>query len=601
MRNFITKYILLGTLFIITTFQLFTSCANTTAPPSGGVKDTLAPILLKVDPDSNKVNFSLIGQQIEMKFNEFVVLKDPEKNIVVSPPVKKKIKTKVRGKSVISEFPDSLSPLTTYSIAFNNSIADNNEGNLFPPYLFSFSTGEYIDSLITTADVVDAKTLLPIPLITIAFYENHADSAVYTMFPSAISKSDKWGYFVISNLKQIPYRVIAFSDDNGNNMYNPENEKLAFLDSLFVPNRVMRKGMEELKYVNPKDTTASLARKSDFRLYLFKEDNSKQFIRKHERLSENSSYIKFNASDVIIDSIGFREIDSVNLLKQFNVKRDSLVLWIKGDIKRIPDTLNLDIKYFKTDSTDKLVLARESLRFPLPRKSIQKSQKPKGQPDKRANLLEMILDSKPTLIEKEGYRIEFPTPIEKVSKDSIKFTSVTTKGVRKSEQFRVIADSIDFKKYIVKPEIILQQGYDYILSVGNGAFVDISGNTNDSTTTKIMLPKSEQLGRIDLEISGIESDSYVVELINQTRDKIFRSYKISSNTKLDFPYLDPGKYSIRIFRDKNGNGILDSGILKERKQPEMVRLYKIPSGSEIIDLKEGMELIQSIDLKEIFK
>jgi hypothetical protein len=116
-----------------------------------------------------------------------------------------------------------------------------------------------------------------------------------------------------------------------------------------------------------------------------------------------------------------------------------------------------------------------------------------------------------------------------------------------------------------------------------------------------MLPKSEQLGRIDLDVSGINSGSFVIELINQSRDKIFRSYKISSDSKIEYKYLDPGKYSIRIFRDTNGNGILDSGILKERKQPEMVRLYKMPSGSEIIDLKEGMEIMQSINLNEIFK
>jgi hypothetical protein len=82
---------------------------------------------------------------------------------------------------------------------------------------------------------------------------------------------------------------------------------------------------------------------------------------------------------------------------------------------------------------------------------------------------------------------------------------------------------------------------------------------------------------------------------------VFRSYKILYDAALDFPYLEPGRYSIRIFRDVNGNGILDSGNIQERKQPEKVRLFTLPSGSNILELKEGMELEQKIDLKEIFK
>ena len=58
--RYIVIYLVL--LFGLTLF--LPSCANTTAPPSGGVKDTLAPVLLKVEPDSNKINFPLRGQKI---------------------------------------------------------------------------------------------------------------------------------------------------------------------------------------------------------------------------------------------------------------------------------------------------------------------------------------------------------------------------------------------------------------------------------------------------------------------------------------------------------------------------------------------------------
>ncbi|OJV18172.1 MAG: hypothetical protein BGO30_04285 [Bacteroidetes bacterium 41-46] len=602
MNQFRQTYTLIIILISIGLINLFQSCANTTAPPSGGVKDTLAPVLVKVTPDSNRVFFPLKGEKIELKFNEFIVLKEAEKNIVVSPPQARRVEAKVRGKSVIVQFRDSLNHNTTYSVSFNNSIVDNNEGNAFYPYRYVFSTGDSIDSLISTADIVDAATLLPLPGITLAFYENHSDSSLYNQLPSAISKSDKWGHFVITNLKPVPYRVIAFSDENGNNIYNPENEKLAFLDTLFTPSKIMKRGMAELAYVDPKDTTASLARKSDFRLYLFREEASRQFVKEYERLSERECYIKFNAHNAVIDSLGFNEIDSNQIIKKFNITRDSLTIWIKGDTKRVPDTLNFSIKYLKTDSLENLVMTRENFRFLIPRKSRQQEQREKERKkDSRPNILEIKLDANPALVEKEGFKLEFPAPIESILIDSIKLISLTPKGQEASEKFKLKADTLELRRYTVLPENRLQQGYDYILSVDSRAFTDISGNYNDSTAIKIMLPKSDKLGRIDLEIKGSDGGSYVVELINQARDKVFRSYRITSDAILDFPYLEPGKYSIRVFKDTNGNGILDSGLLKERRQPEMVRLYKLPSGTEIFDLKEGMELSQGIDLKEIFR
>jgi hypothetical protein len=70
---------------------------------------------------------------------------------------------------------------------------------------------------------------------------------------------------------------------------------------------------------------------------------------------------------------------------------------------------------------------------------------------------------------------------------------------------------------------------------------------------------------------------------------------------LPFPYLKAGKYSIRITEDLNRNGIVDTGILLEKKQPEKVRFYKLQDGTFLIDIPEKMEIEQSIDIAEMFK
>jgi hypothetical protein len=67
---------------------------------------------------------------------------------------------------------------------------------------------------------------------------------------------------------------------------------------------------------------------------------------------------------------------------------------------------------------------------------------------------------------------------------------------------------------------------------------------------------------------------YIVELISEKRDRIFRTYHISKSGILKFPYLKNGKFSIRITEDRNRNGILDTGSILEKRQPERVILYK---------------------------
>jgi hypothetical protein len=82
---------------------------------------------------------------------------------------------------------------------------------------------------------------------------------------------------------------------------------------------------------------------------------------------------------------------------------------------------------------------------------------------------------------------------------------------------------------------------------------------------------------------------------------VLRSYIIDKDQTLTFPYLKAGKYSIRITEDINRNGIVDTGILLEHKQPEKVRFYKLEDGTFLIEIPEMTELEQNIDVMEMFK
>lgn len=131
-------------------------------------------------------------------------------------------------------------------------------------------------------------------------------------------------------------------------------------------------------------------------------------------------------------------------------------------------------------------------------------------------------------------------------------------------------------------------------------FRDINGFYNDSTEVKVTLPNDDKLSSMSLVLTGV-NNKYIVDLLNEKRDKVLRSYIIDKDATLSFPYLKKGKYSIRITEDLNKNGIVDTGNLLGHRQPEKVKFYKLADGTFLIDIPEMVELEQTIDIKEMFK
>ncbi|NLZ51542.1 MAG: Ig-like domain-containing protein, partial [Rikenellaceae bacterium] len=137
------------------------SCANTTQAPTGGLRDTIPPIITGIKPLPGATNFPLEKARIEFTFNEYVTIKNA-KGIYLSPPQNKQPKSKISGKHLIVSFEEPLLPNTTYTLNLGDAIADNNEGNIFPGFTYVFSTGEQIDSMFTTGMVQDCNTLMPV-------------------------------------------------------------------------------------------------------------------------------------------------------------------------------------------------------------------------------------------------------------------------------------------------------------------------------------------------------------------------------------------------------------------------------------------------------
>lgn len=620
------------------------SCANTKQGPVGGPKDTIPPVIVGIEPDMPMLNFPQNKGKIYLTFNEYVQLKNQYQEIVLSPPSKKRPVVKIKKKSVVVSFDDTLKTNQTYSISFGNSISDVNEGNPFNGYVIDFSTGVSIDSMILSGTVMDYATLLPLKGVYVALYKNPTDSCLIKEYADAATRSDDWGYFCFRGLKDIPYSIYAWEDKNNNQLYDRGGELAGFCDSSITPSIAARKGMPQIAMMDMKDTIACLSRPSQTDIYLFKEKVSSQYIENYGRISERECFVKFRGENPQIDTFRIKGIFDDRIIRQFNPEGDSLTFWI-NDPKAVQDTLLLRINYMKTDSTGTLKPNGETLKLvkpfdksklkdngkqdpsksgltndylqnlgkigkndrndPFGKNNDQRNTLEKGpdqkKPEQRKDLLKMDVKLDGKTVENMGIEITFPAPLVKTDFDSITFTTSTPRKIVSNVKFHTERDSSNILRYIIRADEPYKVGNDYKLKIPMALFKDVNGFTNDSLVKTFNLPTDDKLSSITLEISGTKGVKYIVELVSEKRDRVYLKYDISKDGELRFPYLNAGVYSFRITQDLNRNGKLDVGNIILRIPPEKARLFKLPDGNVIIKLKEQTDLTQSVDLTKLFE
>lgn len=574
-------------------------CANTTTPPTGGPKDTIPPEITKIYPLPGAVNVPVHKTKVRFTFNEYVKIKDAN-GVFLSPPLEKKPKAVIKGKSVEVTFESDLDSNTTYTLDLTGAIADNNEGNLFQGYTLVFSTGSQIDSMCLTGMVQDCNTLMPLKGATVLLYKDQSDSAVFLKRPVAAARTDDWGYFSIRNIQDTVYRIYALKDANNNNIYEPENESVAFLDTLFRPRIVYNDSIYEFKKFDMKDTALCLARKTDIELNVFREKPTKQMIVKKERVGLRTAYLTFMAPGTVIHSMRIKGLPKDKLISQFNPVMDSLELWV-NDQRKMPDTLQLVINYDKTDTNGVLKPTEETVKLALDKKLRAEMMKSTSSRDRKHEdtIAVMTTTVDPTTIEQYGYQIEFKYPLIEEAWDSLKFRMVNPRQQESTGKVKVTRDSTNLRKYSVMPEEPFQTGYDYFLKIPYRHFRDINGFYNDSTELKVTLPTDEKLSSIALELSGVH-EKYIIDLLNDKRNKVIRSFIVKGDGTVTFPYIKAGTYCIRMTQDVNNNNLVDTGVLLERIQPEKVRFFKVDD-QFMIKVMEKAELVWTVDMEELFK
>ncbi len=560
----------------------------------GGPIDEDLPVVLGSKPANYSLNFD--RKNIEITFDEFIVLKEINQQLVVSPPLEERLDVRLKNKSIFIEIESELRENTTYTLNFGEAIEDNNEGNQLLNYEFVFSTGDYLDSLSVGGLLLNAKDLMPVEeAVHIMLYDKLSDSVVYNEIPIYIGKTDKEGNFRINNLKADTFKIFALKDVNNNFLFDLPNEEIAFVeDYLMVDPEFFRelitqsqdttninKGIDSVN-TNQSDTlkttlSDSLSRKPLIRipeklvvdLYLFQEENQVQFLNDYNRKSRNK--IDFNFSVPVSDSfyVTYLLPERENwFLKEESVNRDSFVYWIIDKQVREMDSIQMELNYVVLDTMMESVWKKDSLYFIF--RDVQKSERNKNDKETDLNVLRLSgLANNSTIELNTKLKLLSETPINYIDTSLIEFY-MTKDTSEYREDYKLIRDSVRLREMNFLKE--WESVGRYHLIIYPGAVMDFFGNTTDTLDLTFNIRDEESYGVLITEADSIQYPA-IFQLLD-SNDKIKREEYFDEPEKFRFEYLAPGKYKLKFIEDINANRKWDTGKYIEKKQPEKVYFYQ---------------------------
>ena len=234
---------MLHILMIAAVLLLFLACARI-GSPDGGPYDETPPKVVHTSPKFGAANEKHV-KRVTIEFDEIVRIDNAMEKVVISPPQIQQPEIEANGRRITVTLLDSLKPDMTYTIDFADAIVDNNEGNPYGDYAFTFSTGEQVDSFQVSGHVLNAANLEPIKGMLVGLYKvggsadddstqtiDLPDSIFHTKPFERISRTDSRGHFVVKGLSPGQYRAFALKDLNQNYVYDQRAEMVAFSERI---------------------------------------------------------------------------------------------------------------------------------------------------------------------------------------------------------------------------------------------------------------------------------------------------------------------------------------------------------------------------------
>ncbi|WP_339650572.1 Ig-like domain-containing protein [uncultured Maribacter sp.] len=532
---------ILGFIFVFIIALVSYQCAQR-GTPTGGPKDIAPPELVRAEPPNMSINFK--DQKIRLYFNELVKLKDIQKQLIVSPPLKYTPVLSPQGnanKYVEITIKDTLAANTTYTLNFGQGIVDNNEENPLSFFTYVFSTGNYIDSLELTGVITDAFNKKADEFVSVMLYKidsSYTDSTLYQKPPNYITNTlDSAVIFKLKNLKEGKYALFALKDIAGNNIFDQKTDKIGFV----------------------KDTI-NLPTDSIYLLNLFKEIPDYGVAVPSMEASNKISFGYYgDGSAIAIETITKlpdtvrsiitkeREKDTLNFWFT-PYKMDSILFAITNENLKISDTFNVKSRKVALDSLKISLSQQGNIEF-----------------DKPINILSN-------------------TPLVSFDTTKIKLTDKDTLIVTNNLKLDTLENQLNFDFKILPNQ-------SYKIELLPGAITDFFENTNDTLAYNLRTKSIADYGNLSLELNGNNIKYPIIVQLTNEKGDLQREIYASQQQTYTFNNINPGKYMARVIFDSNGNQKWDTGNFLKKIQPEKVSYYPI-----LIEMRANWEKIETFNL-----
>ena len=504
---------------------------------TGGLKDTLAPVLNASFPKNYTTNFK--GTEIKLTFDEYIKLKDLKKQLIISPPLKNEplILPTTVSKYITIKINDTLQPNTTYSFNFGQSIEDNNEGNPFSQFKYVFSTGAYIDSLTLSGSVKDAYDKEVESFVSIMLYDvndTFNDSVVYNENPRYISNTlDSLKTFKLENLKAGKYLLVAMKDYNSNNKFNPKKDKIGFKKQFIT---IPTDSVQELKIF--KEVLP-------YKAYKPVQVSGNRLVLPYEGKTNDVKITLKNGSAILPTIITkFPKKDSLQLWFK-PLKVDSLAMVVAKD--KYKADFNLKIKTQKKDSINITAVQSGILNF------------------------------------REQFTLESATPLIKFDNSKVKLINKDSVSVAFTTKYDDFNQQLffDFKR---------EASENYTFKIMPGALIDYLERPNDTLNFKIATKNLSDYGNLAVNLQNVKQFPVIVELTTEKGDVLATEYSENSS-KVEFNLIEPALFWLRVIYDDNKNKKWDSGNYLKKRQAEEVIYF-----SKAVDVRANWDVEQAFDL-----
>lgn len=587
------------------------SCASM-GTPDGGPYDEEPPKFVRSTPRPFAINSK--EKKIAIEFDEFIKLDKIAEKVVVSPPQLEQPDIKASGRKVLVNLVDSLKPNTTYTIDFSDAITDNNEGNPLGNFAFAFSTGDAIDTLEVAGTVLGAADLEPVKGIMVGLHSDLSDSAFYKKSFDRVSRTDSRGHFSIRGIAPGKYRIFALMDGNQNYLYDSKTEMIAFSDSIIVPTMEAAMRQDTLwKDTVTIDTIKTVGYTrflpDDIILRAFKGINERQYLTKSDRDKEYHFVLSFSAkADTLptLKGLNFDEKDA--FIIESTPRNDSICYWVKDSLIYQKDTLEIQLDYLYTDTLNQLVPKTDTLylankltreqREKLQKKANEEKEKERKKREKKGDtikveptkFLTMNVDAPSAFDIYRNIYLSFDEPLASIDTAAIHL-EVKVDSLWEPTPFLFMADSVAPRQYQILAE--WQPEQEYQLSIDSMAFKGIYGLHTDKVKQAIKVKKMDEYGTILLNIKGAAPNA-VTELLDASGN-VLRQQPVTVEGTADFYFLNPNtKYYIRLFNDRNNNGVWDTGDYDKKIQPE--EMYYFP---KVWEMKANFEFEENWDINAV--